>query len=298
MRQLRHSLRTLEQQASGLRTSVRRGLARRRAGRALLAVLHNSAEGPLLHYASAMAFDLFLGSIPLLALAGWLFGQLLTNDSAARATGLLLGSTPIQVQNLAREELNRTTPEMLAPVAIAGALWLGSSACATCMEFLERRAVGESRPWWQRRILSLLWVTGTLLAFGLGSAGVLYIVGGPVRILQSMVSSEAADATSYPLALALLYGLSVLLLAGFYRIVLPQRGVRRRVFLGAAIAIVLSVLTSLIFAVYVARLAQYALYYGSLAAVAVTMVWLWLMCFFVLAGAEFLLSYDEPRFIG
>jgi hypothetical protein len=32
--------------------------------------------------------------------------------------------------------------------------------------------------------------------------------------------------------------------------------------------------------------------------VAVTMVWLWLMCFFVLAGAEFLLSYDEPRFIG
>jgi len=298
MGRLRHSLHTMGNRASGLRTSVHRGLRRSRAGRALLSVLDNSVEGPLLHYASAMAFDLFLGSIPMLALAGWLFGQLLTDDSALRATSLLLGSTPIQVQDLAREELGRSNAEMLAPLAIAGALWLGSSACSTCMEFLERRAIGKSRPWWQRRILSLLWVTGTLLAFGLGSAAVLYVIGGPVRMLQSIVSPRAADVTSYPLALGLLYGLSVLLLAGFYRVVLPQRGVRRRVFLGAAIAIVLSVVTSLGFAVYVARLAQYALYYGSLAAVAVTMVWLWLMCFFVLAGAEFLLAYDEPRFLG
>jgi membrane protein len=234
----------------------------------------------------------------MLALGGWLFGRLLTNDSAARATSLLLGTTPVQVQELAREELTRSTAGMLAPVAIAGALWLGSSACATCMEFLERRAVGSSRPWWQRRILSLLWVVGTIVAFGLGSAAVLYVVGGPVRMLQSLVSTRAADATSYPLAVGLLYGLSVLLLAGFYRVVLPHRGMPRRVFLGAAVAIVLSVLASLGFAIYVARLAQYAVYYGSLAAVAVTMVWLWLMCFFVLAGAEFLLSYDEPRFVG
>lgn len=294
MGRVRHSLHAVSQRATGLRSSLHQGLRRRRAGRALLSVLDRSFEGSLLHYASAMAFDLFLGAIPMLALAGWLFGRLLTNHAAARATSLLLGTTPVQVQGLAREELARSTPEMLAPVAIAGALWLGSSACSTCMEFLERRAAGTSRPWWKRRILSLMWVTGTLLAFGLGSALVLYVVGGPVRMLQSLVSPQAADATAYPLALALLYGLAVLLLAGFYRVVLPGHGVRRRVFLGAAIAIVLCVATSFGFAVYVAQLARYALYYGSLAAVAVTMVWLWLMCFFVLAGAEFLLSYDEP----
>ena len=298
MRPLRQSLHGVGRRATGLWVSVHRGLARRRGGRALLSVVTSSVDGPLLHYASAMAFDLFLGSIPMLALAGWLLGQLLTDDSAVRAASLLLGSTPVQVQELAREELSRSAAGMLAPLATLGALWLGSSACSTCMEFLERRAVGTSRPWWQRRLLSLLWVSGTLLAFGLGSAAVLYFVGGPVRVLQSMVSTRAADATAYPLAVGLLYGLSVLLLAGFYRIVLPRRGMRRRVFLGAAVAIVLSVLTSLGFAVYVARLAQYALYYGSLAAVAVTMVWLWLMCFFVLAGAEFLLAFDEPRFVG
>jgi membrane protein len=183
---------------------------------------------------------------------------------------------------------------MLAPVALAGALWLGSSAAVTCMQFLEQRAGVASRAWWQRRLVALLWVIASLFVFGLGSTVVFAVVGGPVRMLESFVGSAAVDRTGYLLALGLLYGLSGLLLAAFYRVVLHARGARRSVFKGAAFAIGLSVLASLGFAIYVTRLARYAVYYGSLAAVAITMAWLWLLCFFVLAGAEFVLSYDEP----
>jgi membrane protein len=132
-----------------------------------------------------------------------------------------------------------------------------------------------------------------VVLFGLGSALVFYLVGGPVRLLESLVTPETANKTAYALAMALLYLLAGLLLAAFYRVVLHARGVKRRIFAGAAFAITLSLLASFAFAVYVARLARYALYYGSLAAVAITMAWLWLLCFFVLLGAEFLLSYDE-----
>jgi YihY family inner membrane protein len=275
------------------KAAVRGNLGRHRIGRALLDVVDESIDGPLLHYASAMAFDLFLGSIPLLALAGWLFGRLLADDSALRAVSLLLNSSPVQVQALAHDELGRFAPEMLAPVAVAGALWLGSSACATCMHFLELRAGGRRRPWWERRLISLLWVIASLLLFGLGSAFVFAVVGGPVRVLQSLFTPETANRTAYALAVALLYLLAGLWLAAFYRIVLHARGVKRRVFVGAVFAIALTLLASFGFAIYVAQLARYALYYGTLSAVAITMVWLWLLCFFVLAGAEFLLSYDE-----
>lgn len=273
--------------------AVRRGLGRNRVGRAMLHVFDQSTDGPLIHYASAMAFDLFLGAIPLLALAGFLFGRLLADDSALRAVSLLLDSSPVQVQTLAREELGRQAPEMLAPLAIAGALWLGSSACATCMHFLELRAGGRQRPWWERRLLSLLWVVGTVLAFGVASAFVFTVVGGPSRLFESLLTPETANKTAYLLAVGLLYSLAGLWLAAFYRVVLHAKGVKRQVFAGAVFAIALTLLASFGFALYVARLARYAMYYGSLAAVAITMAWLWLLCFFVLAGAEFLLSYDE-----
>jgi membrane protein len=284
-------------EAISLRPSraVARGLRRFRFGRALVHVFEQCVDGPLVHNASAMSFDMFLGSIPLLALAGWLFGRLLMDDSALRAVSLLLGSTPVQVQGLAREELTRYSAEMLAPLAIAGALWLGSSACVTCMQYLEEREPGTRRSWWQRRLWAFAWVTGSVLVFGLGSTVVFTVVGGPVRMLESLVSQRSVELTSYALALGLLYGLAMLLLAGFYRIVLHTRGTSRAVFLGAALAIGVSGLASFGFALYVARLARYALYYGSLAAVAITMAWLWLLCFFVLAGAEFLISYDEGR---
>jgi membrane protein len=87
------------------------------------------------------------------------------------------------------------------------------------------------------------------------------------------------------LSLSVLFATAVL--AGFYRFsVSHSKRVTRRVLPGAALAVVLWLVISWAFGLYVASLAEYAVFYGSLAAVAVLLVWLWLTSLAILVGAE------------
>lgn len=89
------------------------------------------------------------------------------------------------------------------------------------------------------------------------------------------------------LAVACFLVLSVSGVAAFYRIAVESpKSVTRRVWPGAMLAIALWLLISWGFGVYVASLGQYTLYYGSLAAVAVLLVWFWLTSLALLVGAE------------
>lgn len=99
------------------------------------------------------------------------------------------------------------------------------------------------------------------------------------RILRS--SGERALA----LALSVLFATAVL--AAFYRFsVSHSKRVERRVLPGAALAVVVWLVISWAFGLYVSTLAEYAVFYGSLAAVAVLLVWLWLTSLAILVGAE------------
>jgi membrane protein len=76
-------------------------------------------------------------------------------------------------------------------------------------------------------------------------------------------------------------------LCAFYRFAVSHaRRVRRRVLPGAVLAVALWIVVSWGFGLYLRTLASYTVYYGSLAAVAVLMVWLWLMSLAILIGAE------------
>lgn len=76
------------------------------------------------------------------------------------------------------------------------------------------------------------------------------------------------------------------LLAGFFRIAVDRPGVERRVWPGALLTIVIGGIASALFGYYASNLARFALFYGSLAAVAITLAWLWIWCAALLAGAE------------
>jgi membrane protein len=78
-----------------------------------------------------------------------------------------------------------------------------------------------------------------------------------------------------------------LFLASFYRlaVVRPPR-VRRRVWPGTIAAVACWLVVSWAFGAYAASMADYALFYGSLAAVAVLLVWLYLTSLSLIVGAE------------
>jgi uncharacterized BrkB/YihY/UPF0761 family membrane protein len=87
------------------------------------------------------------------------------------------------------------------------------------------------------------------------------------------------------LSMSILFATAVL--AVFYRLaVRHSKRVTRRVIPGALLAVVLWLVISWAFSLYVKSLGEYAVYYGSLAAVAVLLVWLWLTSLAILIGAE------------
>jgi membrane protein len=78
-----------------------------------------------------------------------------------------------------------------------------------------------------------------------------------------------------------------LFLAGFYRLaVVRAPRVRRRVWPGTIAAVACWLVVSWAFGAYAASMADYALFYGSLAAVAVLLVWLYLTSLSLIIGAE------------
>ncbi|MGC4090217.1 MAG: YihY/virulence factor BrkB family protein [Polyangiaceae bacterium] len=255
-------------------------------GRVSLDVLDGALEGDVLRAASAMAFDLFLAVIPLLALAGWMFGHVVQTSSAAMAVSLLLDTSPAAVREIAEEQLGKSSPSAFAPLAMVGSLWLSSSAAATCMALLESRGGARVRPWWTRRLLAMAWVLIGIVVFGAGSAFALWLVGGPMAMLEAIAGARVAAWTRYALGLSLLHLLVVLLLAMFFRVAVDRPGIKRHMFPGALLGSVLGAVASGAFTFYASRIARFALYYGGLAAVAMTLIWLWLMCLFILVGAE------------
>jgi uncharacterized BrkB/YihY/UPF0761 family membrane protein len=89
------------------------------------------------------------------------------------------------------------------------------------------------------------------------------------------------------LALSLSVLLATAVLAAFYRFsVSHSKRVKRRVMPGAVLAVVVWLVISWAFGLYVSSLAEYAVFYGGLAAVAVLLVWLWLTSLAILVGAE------------
>ena len=188
--------------------------------------LTGRSRGTWLRAASAMAFDLFLALIPLLALAGWMFGRVIQGGGAVLAVSLLLDTTPDVVHSLAERQLMQLSPSAFAPVALLGSWWLSSSAAATCMALIESRGWARPRPWWRRRAVALAAVLAGIVVFGAGSALALWLIGGPVTLLETLVNDRVAARTGYLLALAMVHLLVMALLAMFFRILAGDEGAR------------------------------------------------------------------------
>lgn len=287
----------------------------------LLRALVRLAQGLLFHdafrAAPAMAFHFFLSLLPLLVFVGWVVGALVRNKGADTILDPFLASLPTATGAIIEREAHRLGgADRLGPLAAFGFLWIASGGTHGLMAAVEAVVGAPRRPWWKKRAIAMGWVLASLVAIATASFGVIQWdavfhqeeatatpststvstaapprlasdtrVRGPrtTRRVMRMFRSEGERA----LALALSLAGAVVGLAGFYRLsVSHMKRVRRRVFPGAALAVGLWVVISWGFGLYVKTLTDYAVFYGSLAAVAVLLVWLWLVSLAILVGAE------------
>jgi membrane protein len=282
---------------------------------------HNGFEA-----ASSIAFWFFLSLIPLLVFVGFVMGRLVRIKGVDMFVDPVIQLVPGMAEDLIRKELERmgqASEVPLAPLSVAGFLWTASSGLHNLMDIFEIAVKVPRRSWWKQRLIALGWVMGGLVALVI-AAWVLLTIDSRFKPSDAPTSQVAQvnptpEADEPPAAEAPpeeekkvekpslkqrivhavkkrakrglfiggLMGVFLCLLAGFYRYAVEHPvGVKRRAWPGAFAALALFLLVSWGFGAYVVSLADYALYYGSLAAVAILLVWLYLVSLSLVVGAE------------
>ncbi len=225
--------------------------------------------------ASAIAFDAFLSLVPLLALFGSIVATL--HQRGDLLLGPLLQNAPSAVTELAVKELDRlhdTPIAAIAPIVTIGFVWVSSAGLATAMGVCERMRGGTSRSWLARRAVAVAGV--------LASVAVVALYLGTIVLATRSAGFDSARFLGLgvpPLVIAAL--------AAFFRISVPSTpGTARRLWPGAFTTFVLWASTSTAYGFYVARFARYITFYGSLASIAILLLWLWILALALLVGGE------------
>lgn len=248
--------------------------------------------------ASAMAFDLFLALIPMLALAAWGIAHLLQNSpQALLESGVVADVTPSELRSFLTRNLEDFSGRRLAPAALIVCWWLSSSAFYTMICLFEENFDCKPRPWIQGRLLSMGFAAvGLILALLVSAVGLLATMDR-FQLLQAALGRYSPRG----LLQVGLPGLGLLVVAAFlaliYRYSIHRPGVTRRVWAGALTGASLGTAASVGLGYYAANIARYSLFYGSLAAIIVVMLWLWLWCSAILLGAELNIALEDVRVI-
>ncbi len=256
-------------------------------------------SGLLRHHAfdaaAAMTFYFFLGLVPLFALLGFVLGRVALSEGLDTFAPIL-GVVPRNIAMLLRDELSRMGDSTgVAPFSLIGFVYLTSSGTHNLMDLLEVATGAPPRGWWRQRAMAIVWnFAGVLVTVAIVAAflafthrpEVAHAARGAQNIVERTLRISVGPAEKYiAIALTLAFGASGLAL--FFRIAVKHPpGVSRHVWPGAIVAVVLGLIVSVAFAEYVATLGKYAMYYGSLAAVAVLLMWLYLTSLAMLVGAE------------
>jgi len=243
--------------------------------------------------ARALAYSLFLAIPAAALLALGVFSLVADAGTVEALVGRLQTVMPEEATTLLRESLERSTQSHRGGLAmtIAGlvlALWTTTSAASTLMSATTKAYDREDRRGFVRkRLLALVIV----LALGFGAALVLsLLVFGPH--VERWVGGATGVPTlaawtwwtlQWPLLVAgILFAFAVTLALGpdvdqrRWRLVTP----------GAVTALVLWLLASSAFAIYTSRFGSYDKSWGTISAVVVTLIWLWVTSAALLFGAE------------
>lgn len=238
--------------------------------------------------AAGVAYYGFLAMVPALAALVSVLGLVLAPADVGRRVHDLFGALPSEAQQLLEREMSRLSEgaggslSVRLAVSIALALWSASSGMLHLME-----AIGiaydqpEGRGWIKRHALALGFTIGGLLV-------VVIVVGGLASV--SALTKNAPTAARWLVSAAVWSVVAAL--AGFGTAMLYRCGPDRDepkwrwVTPGSVLAVVVGVMMAVGLQVYVANFGSYDATYGSLAAVVLLLLWLYLVSLVVIIGAQ------------
>lgn len=243
--------------------------------------------------AQAMAYSLFL-AIPatllvLLGILALVADESLIDELIERAETVM----PEEAVTLLRDSLERTSESagsgvLLTLLGLALAVWTTTSAATTLMEGLTTAYDRDDERGFVRKRLHALAIVACLVLAALLVLGLLVLGPHLQRWVGGALGAESLTAwvwwtAQWPLLVGgLLFAFAVLLFLGpdldeaRWRLVSP----------GAVTALVAWLVASAGFALYTANFGSYEKSWGTLSAVVIMLVWLWLTSAALLFGAE------------
>jgi membrane protein len=241
---------------------------------------------------------LFPAALALSAILG-LVGQ--ANDAVKTVTNVLdpllsdkaLGTIQPALQEMAKSQ----SAGWALVIGLVGALWSASGYVGAFGRAMNRvYEVAEGRPFWKLRPQQLL-ITLTVIVL-VALVLVMLIVSGPLAQSigdqiglghQAVLTWQIAK---WPLMLLAVVAVVALL---YYATPNVRQPKFRWVSIGAVVAIVIWMVAAVGFTFYVTNFSSYNKTYGSLAAVIVFLVWLWISNLALLFGAEFDAELERER---
>jgi membrane protein len=236
---------------------------------------------------AGISFFAILSIAPLLVTALSVYGALNTPEQALAQLSDVTDVLPEQLQPLVADQLVTITQASTQVLTFRGltglvvALWTATTAATYLIDALTLAYhETETRGFLRRSAMGLAVVLGGALVIG----GVVTAGGLISRVLSDApaVVRTAGELLTWP-AMAVLM---VVVLAVLYRFAPDRRNARWRWISGGAMfATLLWLAVSFGFLAYVQSLSSYESTYGSLAGVAISMFWVWVTVFLVIAGA-------------
>jgi len=260
-------------------------------------------EDKLQHWAAALTYYAVLSIFPALIVMVSLVGLFADPASVTRiltdTAGQLGPATAAKTFQGPIESItsNRGAAGVLFVVGVVAALWSASgyvSAFAdACNSIYEVR---EGRPFWKLKPLQLA-VTFVIIMLAAFVALALALSGPIVGALGSSLGVGDTALTVWRFAKWPAMIVLVLLIFGVLYYAAPNARVGgvRWVTVGAISALLVWIVASVVFAVYVANFSSYDKTYGALGGVVVFLLWLWLTNMAVLFGAELNAETERAR---
>jgi len=243
--------------------------------------------------------SIFPGVLVLVSLLGMLStdGQKTVQDAVGKL------SSNEQLQNLVNTVLGQVKDPgaagFAAIIGIVAAFWSASGYIAAFMRASNAiYDVPEGRPIWKTLPIrvGVTAVVGVMLVI---SAAIVIFTGDLARVVGDQIGLGSAAVTTWNIAkwpvliilislmFALLYWASPNAKTGGFRWVSP----------GGVFAVLLWVIASVAFAIYLANFANYNKTYGTLGGVIAFLVWLWITNIAILLGAELDAELERGRAI-